>query len=761
MPNKYPYLLGALSGKGSSTRKFNFCQTTNPQPWTCLDEFLPINSSIGPTPPTPTPDPIPGKMKTVFLLELTAGYTENDVSIKNTINYYWNNYPQEFTKCPIVDTEGSLDITLSLLDEYYGYGFRYFIGFSRSTIVNGVLSWFNLHADAIGISSTSTATSLNIPKNIFRMIANDTYSIDSIRTFLENKTVNYIYSANEYAATDLIPYIEAISGITLLQYPIQNNSDIDALTFLNTGHTGEVMLCYLITNNSRQYYLDLFLDSNPILTYTNTQYDILGITTPIIKDSSALNNNYNTTTFKGINTSILWRNGYNSLGATNFSTVTPNILNMLNQFANNESIDNINSHYGPLIFNPVTKDIDFYSFLIEQYNGTKFINTNLYVKDPYLGDFVSTFVTNTPVSTDIITISPKSSFNGKALGLFDLLAGNQSDYISYQSLYYFWSKDSSLPKFPTVDISNLSSSQVADLLTSYYNQEYRLFLGPNFAFTLATSDILNWFASHPDAICINLFSSATIPNIPSNIYRLNPKASEILSLLISKIIESAKVYYIYDADDILGQNVNFILAGFCSNTGKTYKSFAIDSTHSNLTVPNMLEFFGIEPNNNPATIYDTNVIVSNSNLQNYLNLYSDVSMNQIVCPQYIGTSQIDPTIPVEGTVLNENLYTLDITYPSSSYLWNENRLFLTNKYSSNTDSRQLLNALKMMQYILAGKDIKLLGSNLGTLQFSAIDNNIIFPSVLIQQYQSLSNKFVNYEIDFTDPLLGVFTGTFV
>ena len=86
---------------------------------------------------------------------------------------------------------------------------------------------------------------------------------------------------------------------------------------------------------------------------------------------------------------------------------------------------------------------------------------------------------------------------------------------------------------------------------------------------------------------------------------------------------------------------------------------------------------------------------------------------------------------------------------------------MTNKYSSNTDSRQLLNALKMMQNILAGKDIKLLASHSGTLQFSPIDNNIMFPSTLIQQYQSASNKFVNYEIDFTDPLLGIFTATFV
>ena len=277
------------NGIGSQSRMFNFCKQTSPQPWNCINQFINI------TPP-PVIIPPPGKMKTVFLLELTAGYTENDVSIKNTLNYYWNTYPQEFIKCPIIDTQGSLEITLQLLNEYYNLGYRYFVGFSRSTIVNGVLEWFNKYIDATGISATSTAASLNIPKNIFRMTPNDNYMIDSITQFLEGKIVNYIYSSNEYAATDLIAYIENISNITLNLYPIANNSDLDALTSLNTGHTDEIMLCYIIANPSRQYYLDLFLDSNPVLTYTNTQYDILGTTTPIITNSSVLNNNYNTTT---------------------------------------------------------------------------------------------------------------------------------------------------------------------------------------------------------------------------------------------------------------------------------------------------------------------------------------------------------------------------------------------------------------------------------------------------------------------------------
>lgn len=750
------YNLGATRGIGSSTRMFYFCKEHNPQPWNCIDQFIHVT-------PAANSIPKPGKMKAVFLLELTAGFTENDLSVNNTLNYYWNTYPQEFIKCPIVDTQGSSSITLQLLDEYYGYGFRNFVGFSRSTILNDVLSWFNTHYDATGISTTSTAASLNVPKNIFRMTANDHYLVDSISSNLVGKTVNYIYESSEYAATDLISYIQNISGITACNlYPIQNNTDLNALSFFNSGHSGEVMVCYLITN--RQYYLDLFVNTTAVLTYSNTQYDILGIATPVITNSTPLINNYNTTSFKGIETSILWRNGYYSLTSSDFSIVTPNILNLLNQLSNNLIVDNINSHFGPLIFNPSTKDINYFSFLIENYNGTTFVNSNLYIKDPYLGEYTADFITNTPVSTAIIPVSQNKQFYGKALGLFNLGYISQLDNVIYQSLYYYWYSDSSLPKFPTVDITDLTSLQVADLLTSYYNQGYRLFLGPNYGFTLATTDVLNWFSSHPDTICINLLSGVTIPNCPLNIYRLTSQAENIISLLISKLQASQKIYFIYDNGDPVGISVNYILQSFCTSTSKPYKSFAIDSTHSNLTVTNMLDFFGIgssDPDNTPVTSNDTNVILSNSNLQNYLNLYTDVSMNQVLCPQYIASGQVDPTVPTEGTILNNNLYLLDLTYPSTSYLWNKNRLFLTDKYSSNTDSVQLLNALKMMKYILAGKDIKLLGSHSGTLQFDPATNNIMFPSVLIQQYQSTPNTFVNYEINFTDPLLGIFTASFI
>jgi hypothetical protein len=757
MSSRGAYNLGATKGIGSSTRMFYNYKQTSPTPWNGINQFITIN------PPTPVPIPLPkpGKMKTVFLLELTAGdILPIDNSFKNTLNYYWNTYPQEFTRCPIVDTQGSLEINLSLLNEYYNLGYRYFVGFTNSTIMSGVLDWFNFHSDATGMTIFGISTTLNIPKNIYRLLPNNTYRIKYIPNLNTAPTVYYIYQEVTLSGVDIKNLLISEDLNDLRIFPAnQSNMTLENIEeFLNGSSVDDILITLL--SFSRNDYINLYSEG---LVFDGQQYDVTANQLPNIPSGTAsnvLSGKLNMVTFNGINTSILWRNGYNSLGPSNYNISALNILNMLNQFSNDLVIDNVNSHYGPLIFNPVTKDIEYQSVLLQKYNGTDFINTTLNVNDPYLGNYTATFVTNTPVSTAIIPISPNKPFNGKAIALLNLGYISNLDKVVYQSLYYFWYKDTSLPKFPITDITGKTSSEVAELLTNYYNQGYRLFLGPNFGDTIGTIQVKSWFSSHPDTTCICLFAGIPDPSIPKNIYRLSPLSTLILELMVKKIYASDKVYFMYDTGSPIGETTNLALANFCAIAGKTYKSFSIATYGSNLSVTNMLDFFGIDPINNTVTENDINIILSNSYLQNYLNLYSDVSMNLIVCPQYIASGQVDPTIPNEGTVLNENLYSIDITYPSTSYLWNENRLFLTNEYLSSTDSLQLINALKMMRYILAGKDIKLLGSHLGTLEFTST-NTIKYPSVLTQQYQSTPNKFVNFEINFTDPLLGTFTAEFV
>ena len=734
----------------------------NPQLSGWISNFNNNNPS---QPPPPT-----SQIKAVFLLELSAGVVQSiDLCIQKTLNYYWNTYPQEFTRYPVVDTAGTLENNIKYLNYYYNLGVRYFIGFSYSNILAGVLDWFNFHSDAIGMTIYGNANSLSIAKNIYRFSPVNTNSINPITNQINNADiVYYIYEENALVSEEMLETLKNMSTIKSLKTYPGNSSTInvtDLQQFLKNSTSDSIIIVLL--SNYRSSYINLYSNG---LVFNGNQYDISCTQPPVIPPGIALvylTNKYNVINFQGTDTSIIWRNGYHTLGDTNYSTSTLDVLNVLNQFINNESIENVNSHYGTVEFDPETKDTIYYDVLLQEFNGEKFINSYIYTVDPYLGTYTANFVNNTPVSSDIIPISPNKPFIGKTIALLDLGYSNPLDNLTKVSLYYYWYQDTTLPNFPIIDITGFTSSQLANLLTSYYNKGYRIFLGPNFGYLLNTPDILNWFSLYTDTFCLSLYSAVSIPNVPKNVYSFFASDNDTITLLLSKILQSEKIYLIYTYDEEVGIIVNNILKQVCSAAGKPYKSFPInnpaDLSNNTLTVPNMLNFFGIDPSNNPVTTKDAIIILTNTDLQNYLNLYNDVSMNQIVAPQYDTTGNNNNIlIPTNGTVLNKNFYSVIEAYPNTSCLWNENNQYLTNKYvnNNNTISYQLLNSLKMIQYILKGKDFKLLGSHSGCFQFGT-NNKIKFVSRLFKQYQSENNTFINYQIIFNDPLLGAFSGFFV
>jgi hypothetical protein len=118
-------------------------------------------------------------------------------------------------------------------------------------------------------------------------------------------------------------------------------------------------------------------------------------------------------------------------------------------------------------------------------------------------------------------------------------------------------------------------------------------------------------------------------------------------------------------------------------------------------------------------------------------------------------------LPSRLSTESPNRYSTTDSSSGTSNLWNETREYLTNKYNTPTISFGTPNALKMIEYILAGKDIKLLGSHTGVLQFKQLSRTLSYLSALLTQYQKSTNTFNNYSIDFTDPLLGTFTATFL
>ena len=736
------YKLGATRGIGSSTRMYGNCVQNTSQPSVCIDQFITI---LNAQPPFPSA----GNNKIIFLLELTGGFIEGDSSVLATVQYYWNNYPKEYPRCPYLDTEGSIEKTLQLLDQCYSAGFRRIVGFSRSTVLVAVLPWFNLHPDVVGISPTSTAPSLNVPKSIFRITPNDHFMIDSIRPYLENQIVNYIYEANEFAAEDLITYIEEIEGITLRLYPIENTDDLNALSVFNTGHAGEVMLNYLITN--RQPYLDLFKNSSGVLTYTNKQYDILGIALPAITDSTPLLNKYNTSNYKGTETSPTWRNGFLSLTSENYSIVSMNILLVLKYLVNNISLDNINSHFGILQFDPSTRDILFCKYLIETYTANDtFTSTSLFIVDPDFGQYTATFSNPAPVISFIPT--PPYKPYGRAVALLELTNySNNIDTIYKESLYYYWYKNPAFPKFPILDTQS-SVNNTINLLNSTYAQGVRVYLG--FSRSTMLTAVISWFDTHPDAVGISLWSTAiSLNTVPRNIYRMIPSDDTLLNAILPYLpaSTSGNVYYIYTDGEVATEDV---LSKLEADTDLNVLTYAVNSTNT-LTVGNLQTFF------TGATSSDVVVLYLFDN-QVYYDLYN-ASPTPLTFPgdQYDIVNTQFPVISGSAqTTLNNKLFYVQNTYPNTALLPRENTDYLTAKNNGEiTTSAGLANALAMITNFQRGQNVELLPSYSAVLEFNEY-KDIQYPTFLLRKYVAAENAFVQSSISFDDPLLGSFTASF-
>ncbi len=273
--------------------------------------------------------------KTIALLNLNGDF--GNLNVKNTLEFYWKNYPREFKSFPIENTEGNITKTLELLEKYYNLGYRYFIGFTSSSTVAALLDWFNMHPDAIGVSPSSTAPILNIPKNIFRMAPPDNFILDSVLPQLESSSkIYYIYTLDELAPLNILELLEKNPTIKskLVIYGVKkDNSNLTLQEMQNLLQNSESSQCVLLYLFTRRDYINFY---NLGLTFSGQQYDIIGRTPPPIIGEAAiqLNNKYNVSTFKGTNTSIIWREGYNALGQTNYNTKVLNILNLLKKIIN-------------------------------------------------------------------------------------------------------------------------------------------------------------------------------------------------------------------------------------------------------------------------------------------------------------------------------------------------------------------------------------------------------------------------------------------
>ena len=711
-----------------------------------------------PTPPTPSPSP-PGPLKTVFLLELSTGIQiTTDNNIKQTLEYYWDNNPIEFSRCPIEDTKGSMEILLSLLDKYYAAGYRYFSGFTSSNVFKAVIPWFNEHPDATGITTFGNLSSLdNIPKNMYRLTPTNLIRTSSIVPYMTSKNVYFVYTRNLVAIDELknslIKYKEEKIINSLKMY--EGDFTLESLMSFFSGATKDdvAVICLV---GEQQKYINLYSEG---LTFPGEQYDIPAIRTPVIPENSSLNSTlngkYHLLQFVGISTSILWRNGNLKLGS-NFSFSVIGQLNLLNTFKNSGSFNNCNGHLGITEFDQATKYLLYPNVLINNLLNGVFIPEKLYLEDPIVGTYSANFVSQQTVPQSYIPMNPRN-ISGKTIALLEINNPNLNfDTILNYAVYHYWNYNKTLSRFSIINTYKEGDDDATiiqkniDLLNKYYNDGYRIFLG--FSRSTILNGIQTWFASHKDTVALSCFSTSIDSNLMNrtntNVYRLEYSDNYIVDSVLTKIKNTYdKMFYIYSGNENAAINIKNYIAE--NETGE-FLSYNIDIP-GNYTASKINDFF----RNNGVTKNSVAVLYI-FNEPTYYDLYNSTDLKHYPKIQYSILNQSTPII--KGLNAQEKLNGLNYILtgsPNTSKIWRDNATYLSDKFNSDTNSASLLDALTMIQYLQNGKPTNVLGSHNGVLQFNDKGDRM-FPSYLQLTYNNDPNTFINNSIIFDDPLLGKF-----
>ena len=303
-----------------------------------------------------------------------------------------------------------------------------------------------------------------------------------------------------------------------------------------------------------------------------------------------------------------------------------------------------------------------------------------------------------------------------------------------------------MPKFPIID-TTASLTKTIELLDKYYNEGYRIFLG--FSRSTMLFSVLPWFNNHQDAIGISLTSKSSNLNIKKNIYRLEYPQNLLIDTLLPKFEAAEILYYIYTEDELVALDYLNILE---NDKNINLKTLVIKKDSSNLTLDVLKTFL------EGSSIKDIILLVLFYNQQTYFDLYNEGLYFDGLQYYIIGAL---PTLTGESkNILNKKLLNIQSVFPNTSLLFRKNAEYLTEKYKKISQSYGLINALMMIKYMLEGKNISLLGSHLGVLQFDE-NNDLKYQSFLTRVYDKKVNNFMKYQLEFNDPLLGYFTAEFI
>lgn len=341
--------------------------------------FLKNNPKKGPNPPPP---PV---FDTKIAAILDFNDTVYDQPIIKTLNYYFDTVPR-FVRFPIVNSEGKTDKLISLLDEYYDKGFRYFLTATLTPTLISVIDWFNFHPEAQGVSSASRLFSLSIPKSIFRMQYPNLMETTS-REIVGNNydSIFYIYNTNQNTAywNTYLSDLCNERGLPYYSWPVSNISIITDTNFVNdkmaeinsiieqNGYNNASVTVGLV-NFQDAYYNKFVFGITPTLNKA-TCYNI-NVFIPKINEINAqtyfLNVPLYAQTVGNLGSSPLWRKGETDLGVANFSQSTLNAIELLYKLdiANGYSSE-IGAYSDSLIFNIITRDQIYESYVYNLYGA--------------------------------------------------------------------------------------------------------------------------------------------------------------------------------------------------------------------------------------------------------------------------------------------------------------------------------------------------------------------------------------------------------
>ena len=358
-----------------------------------------------PNPPNPPPPP-PAETKIAAILDFDDNVYNQPII--QTLNYYFDTVPR-FYRFPIVNSGSNISNLINLLDEYYAKGFRYFYGFSTTTILLGVLDWFNKHPDAQGVSGYSRLFT-GQPSSVFRIQPQQDITITSIQLVNEYDAVFYIYNNTNPSFPVRGEYLKEKCeslGIPYYSYPVNSISEITTDDFVN--NTMSQIQDIIATNGYQKVsitsamgiwqdtYYDTFVFGTTIAPDNADFYNLTGFL-PTITESLAQEYFRNVPlygiTTANLNSSPLWRQGLDSLGEQYFSTITLNIMELLYKLDDvNGYTNELGSYADSIIFDLVTRDQLYESVLYSLYSVNNiFVPSIVYYTDPDLNLFYKGFI---------------------------------------------------------------------------------------------------------------------------------------------------------------------------------------------------------------------------------------------------------------------------------------------------------------------------------------------------------------------------------